>query len=85
MSFLIIAANVDHRELSSVLCDDLEGRDGGWSGWEDQEGGDMCIIIAAPFCCTAETNTILSNNYTPIIIIIKNSQDLFMLYHQYPY
>ena len=31
-----------HRELSSVLCDDLEG----WDGGEVQEGGDICICIA---------------------------------------
>ena len=55
VSLLIIAADVDHRELSSVLCDDLEGWDGGRSGREDQEGGDMCIIIAASPCCTTET------------------------------
>ena len=35
-------APIYHRELSSVLCDDLEG----WDGGEVQEGGDICIHIA---------------------------------------
>ena len=41
-----------------MLCDDLEGWDG--VGWEEvQEGGDICIHIAASLCRTAETNTSL--------------------------
>ena len=48
---------VQHRELSSVLCDDLDGWSG-W-GWEVQEGGDICIHIADSLPCTAETNTTL--------------------------
>ena len=35
-------ATVQHRELSSVLCGNLEGCDG---EWEVQEGGDICICI----------------------------------------
>ena len=35
--------SVLHRELSSVLCDDLDGWDGGGSGREAQEGGDTYI------------------------------------------
>ena len=27
---------------------------------------DICICIADPHCCTAETNTTLESNYTPI-------------------
>ena len=54
-----------HRELSSVLCDDLEGWDGG--GRDAEEGGDICIHIADALCCTAETNTTLQSNYTPIL------------------
>ena len=27
---------------------------------------DICICIADPHCCTAETNTTLERNYTPI-------------------
>ena len=30
------------------------------------EGGDICIFIADSLCCTAETDTTLYNNYTPI-------------------
>ena len=44
---------------SSVLCDDLEGWDGGWGGREALEGRDRCIHIADSLCCTAETSTIL--------------------------
>ena len=39
-----------------MLCDDLEGWDGG-GGQFKREGGDICIHIAGPCCCTAETNT----------------------------
>ena len=35
-------------------------------GKEAQEGGDICMYIANSLCCTAETNTILQRNYTPI-------------------
>ena len=51
-------AAVKHRELSSVLCDDLEGcdRDG---GREVQEAGAVHIQIADSGCCTAETKTTL--------------------------
>ena len=44
---------VEHRELSSVLCDDLEGWDG------VGVGGDICIHIAGSLCCTADSNTTL--------------------------
>ena len=37
--------------------DDLGGGMG--SEREVQEGGDICIHIADPLCCTAETNTIM--------------------------
>ena len=50
-------AAVLHRELSSLLCDDLEGRD--VAGREAQEGGDICIHPADSLHCTAETNTTL--------------------------
>ena len=46
------------RELSAVLCDDLEGRQGG-SGEGVQEAGDVCVHIADSLCCTAETKTTL--------------------------
>ena len=45
-------------------------------GGDVQEGGDICIHIADSGCCTAETNTTLQSNYTPIMIrtkIKKNS------------
>ena len=51
---------IKHRELSLVLCDDLEGWDGGWEGGSRGRGyGDICIRIADSFCSTAETNTTL--------------------------
>ena len=49
---------VYHRELSSMLCDDLRGWDGG-DGRKVQEGGDIGIHIADSLHCTAETNTTL--------------------------
>jgi len=33
---------------------------------EVQEGGDLCIHTADSLHCTAETNTALPSNYTPI-------------------
>ena len=38
----------------------------GNGGREAQEGEDICILIADLFCCTAETNTTLQINYSPI-------------------
>ena len=42
-----------------MLCDDLDGRDGGWSEREVQEGADIGIHIADSLHCTEETNTTL--------------------------
>ena len=42
-------AAVKHRELSSVLCDDPEGRDRD-GGREVQEAGAICIHIADSCC-----------------------------------
>ena len=47
-----------HRELSSVLCDDLDGWDGR-GGREVREAAGICIRIADSLCCTAETDTTL--------------------------
>ena len=44
------------RELSSGLCDDLVGRDGGSGG--AQEGGDIRICIADSLCCTEKLTTL---------------------------
>ena len=41
-----------------MLCDDLNGWDARVRR-EAQEGGDICILIAASHFCTAETNTTL--------------------------
>ena len=43
--------------LISVLCDDLEGWDGGRRG--ALKGGDMCIHMTDSHCCTVEINTTL--------------------------
>ena len=48
-----------------MLCGDLDGWEGG-RGREVQEGGDICIHTADSLCYTAETNTTLLSNYTPI-------------------
>ena len=47
----------EHRELNPVLCDNLEGRDGGRE--KVQDGGDLCVLVANLCCCMAEANTIL--------------------------
>ena len=44
--------------FGSVLCDHLDGWDGG-GGREVQEGGDIGIHIADSLHCTAEPNTTL--------------------------
>ena len=43
-------------------CGDLNGK-------KIQKRGDMCICIEDSLCCTAETNTTLPSNYTPIKIV----------------
>ena len=47
-----------------MLCDDLEGWDGGWEG--DGEEGDVCIHVPRSCCCAAETNTTLQSKYSPV-------------------
>ena len=42
-------SKVQDRAFSLVLCDDLEGWDGG-GGREAQEEGDICIHIAVSHC-----------------------------------
>ena len=46
-----------HKALSSELCDDLVGWDGG-GGREAREGGDVCIYIADPLCHTETSPTL---------------------------
>ena len=48
---------VEHREPSSMFCDDRE--EWGGAGREDEEGGDLCIHTADSLCSTAETDTAL--------------------------
>ena len=52
---------MQHRELSLLLSDDLEGQHGQW------EGGDIRLHIANSCCCTAETGTTSYSNYLPIL------------------
>ena len=52
------------RELSQVLCDNLEGWDGLGSGREAQEG--VCIPMADSYRWMAETETTLRGSYPPI-------------------
>ena len=47
-----------------MLCDDLEGWDGGWEG--GPRGRGIGIHIADLLHCTAETSTTLESNFTPI-------------------
>ena len=63
-----------HSEISSVLCDHLEGwdREGGREGDARGRGyGDICIGIAYSLCYTAETNTTLQSNFTLIKMLKK--------------
>ena len=50
-------AAAEHRELSSVLCDDPEGRDGRMEG--RLKSGDMGIHMADSLCCLAQADTML--------------------------
>lgn len=52
-----------------MLCDNLEG-------WQRavQEGGEIRTHVADPHGCTAETNTTLKSNYTPIKKPIKKRE-----------
>ena len=52
-----------------MLCDNLDGWDGG-DGREVQEGGDIGIHIADSLHCTAETNTTLK----AIILQVKKKK-----------
>ena len=58
------APTLEPRELYSVLHGDLNGK-------EIQNRADICICMADSFCCTAETNTTLQSNYTPVKINFK--------------
>ena len=57
---------------SSAWCSVLTWRgEVGQVGREVQGGGDICIHKADSLCCTAETNTTLSSNYTPIFFFLR--------------
>ena len=47
------------RELSPVLCDNLEGCDKVGVGKESQEVEEICFCMADSCWCLAETNTTL--------------------------
>ena len=49
-----------------MLSDNLEGWDGVEDGREAHGAEDLCVHTADSLCCTAETNTALLSNYTPI-------------------
>ena len=49
---LLFQPTVELRELESVLCGDLNGK-------EIQKRGDICIHKADSLCCIVETNTTL--------------------------
>ena len=50
---------IEHRELSPVLCDNLEGQDEAWGGKEAQEGENIYTLMANSHCYMTETNTTL--------------------------
>ena len=49
-------STVEHRELYSVLCGDLDGK-------ETQKSGNICILPADSLCCTADTDNIAKQVY----------------------
>ena len=52
IKMLLFQPTVELRELESVLCGDLNGK-------EIQQRGDVCICTADSLCSTVETNTAL--------------------------
>ena len=67
------------REISSVLCDHLEGwdREGGREGEaRGKSYGNICICITDLLCYKAETNTPLKSNYTPIKMLRKKKKKM---------
>ena len=57
-----------HRELCSVLCSDLNGK-------EIQKRGDIRRRRADSLCCAEDTETTLSSSYTPIRINLKRKKE----------
>ena len=57
----IVSGNLlcDPGNPKPILCDNLEGWDGGGGGREVQEGGDICILMADSCWCVAETTPLL--------------------------
>ena len=52
---------------------------GGWEGDARGKGyGDTCIHIADALCYTAETNTPLEGNYTPIKMLKKKKRIILL-------
>ena len=63
---------MQHRELSSVLSDYLERV--GWGVGGRSERVEVYVIhIADSLGCTAQTNTRLYNNYTPVKKTVMNT------------
>ena len=60
----LINSDVEHLELYSMLCGDLNGK-------ETPKRGDICMHMADSLHSIAETDTILQSNYTPIKIVRK--------------
>ena len=51
---------LQHRELCSVLCDALTGK--------EIQKGDIFVYTADTLCCTAEPDTAVESNCTPIFL-----------------
>ena len=60
----VASGKVLYRTGGFVQCSVVTWRGGG--GGEVPEGRDICIQIAGSLCYTAESNTTLQSNYTPI-------------------
>ena len=66
-----------------MLCDELQGWDGGSGRREAHEGGHVHMPIAHSDCCMAETNTALESNYIPTKNKLKTKK-ILSLDFRYP-
>ena len=62
---------VKHRKLSSVLCDDLDGWDGGWVGGRSKREGIQVYIQLIHFIVQQK----LTQHYKAIICQLKKNKD----------
>ena len=54
-----------------MVCNDLEGWDGGAASKRDKIYAYECVCITDSLCCVTETKTTLWSNYSPVKNIAK--------------